>query len=132
MSSFFDRLRTLFGRENGEASNRSTRSILQVDAQQLHRLLQEPVPPLLLDVRDPGAKRTADLGGRNVPLWNVPQQLEDLRTWASRPVVVYCRSGSRSKQAVRLMHEHGIEEVYNLKGGLLSWTRHFGAPVPKR
>ena len=38
-----------------------------------------------------------------------------------REVVVYCRSGSRSAWAVRLLLDRGFESVLNLKGGLLGW-----------
>ncbi len=34
---------------------------------------------------------------------------------------VYCRSGSRSAQACRIMHKQGLENVYNLSRGLIEW-----------
>ena len=38
------------------------------------------------------------------------------------PVYVYCRSGARSASACAMMAQMGFEELYNLKGGILSWT----------
>ena len=35
---------------------------------------------------------------------------------------VYCRSGSRSSQACEIMKQLGLQNVYNLKGGILDWT----------
>lgn len=130
MKTLLERLLTLFRSENGQDAPEGLRGTPEVSVVELHRMLQEAEPPLLLDVRDPVEKRAADLGGRIVPLWTLPQQLDDLRSWAQRPVVVYCRSGNRSRQAVRFLRENGIEQVYNLKGGLLSWARHFGPPKP--
>ena len=37
------------------------------------------------------------------------------------PVLVDCRSGSRSQWAVRLLLSRGYEKVLNLKGGVLAW-----------
>lgn len=34
--------------------------------------------------------------------------------------LVYCRSGNRSGQAVALMQQHGIDQVWDLQGGVLA------------
>ena len=34
---------------------------------------------------------------------------------------VYCRSGARSGQACGLMNQLGIENAYNLAGGIIAW-----------
>ncbi|AOC95793.1 MULTISPECIES: rhodanese-like domain-containing protein [Flavobacterium] len=34
---------------------------------------------------------------------------------------VYCRSGARSAKACQIMNELGIENAYNLLGGILDW-----------
>lgn len=34
---------------------------------------------------------------------------------------VYCRSGSRSRQACNVLHQLGFENAYNLMGGILQW-----------
>jgi len=35
---------------------------------------------------------------------------------------VYCRSGNRSRQAVKVMHDAGFHNVYNLNGGVIDWA----------
>lgn len=35
---------------------------------------------------------------------------------------VYCRSGKRSAMACQIMNQSGIENTYNLQGGILDWT----------
>ena len=35
---------------------------------------------------------------------------------------VYCRSGSRSMTACRIMEEAGLENLYNVKFGLMGWN----------
>ncbi len=39
----------------------------------------------------------------------------------SKNYYVYCRSGARSAQACALMNENGIENAYNLMGGITDW-----------
>lgn len=36
--------------------------------------------------------------------------------------LVYCHSGNRSRQTMFLMRDLGFEEVYNLAGGIISWS----------
>ncbi len=39
----------------------------------------------------------------------------------SKPVFVYCLSGGRSQDAVKKMQKLGFMEIYELKGGFISW-----------
>ena len=36
-------------------------------------------------------------------------------------VLLYCRSGKRSSNAMKIMNELGFKEVYNLEGGIKGW-----------
>lgn len=35
---------------------------------------------------------------------------------------VYCKAGGRSAQACNIMNQLGIENTYNLLGGMMQWT----------
>ncbi len=59
-------------------------------------------------------------GATLIPLEDLPQRVAEIRQ--DRPVVVVCRSGSRSAQAVVLLQKAGFREVANLAGGMLRWT----------
>lgn len=42
-----------------------------------------------------------------------------------KTVMVYCRSGRRSLNAMNLMVKNGFKEVYNMEGGMLVWEKDF-------
>lgn len=87
--------------------------------------------PVLVDVREHFERRIADLPGEGqirIPTGEVLQRMEELQGHGE--VVVYCRSGSRSAWAVRLLRERGLENVMNLKGGILAWAREVDPSVP--
>ncbi|WP_026714518.1 rhodanese-like domain-containing protein [Flavobacterium daejeonense] len=46
----------------------------------------------------------------------------------SKNYYVYCRSGARSAKACEIMNELGIENAYNLLGGMLDWEGEVVAP----
>ena len=41
---------------------------------------------------------------------------------------VYCRSGNRSGQAVKVMQDAGFTNVFNMNGGVIEWT-NAGLPL---
>lgn len=41
----------------------------------------------------------------------------------SKPVLLYCRSGQRSMNAARKLEKIGFEDIYNLRGGMMAWSR---------
>ena len=78
---------------------------------------------VLLDVRTP-----EEFGQGHVPgALNVDFYAND---FAARldglardvPYVVYCRSGNRSAQAITIMRDQGFSQVWDVDGGIVSWT----------
>lgn len=76
---------------------------------------------VLLDVRTPQEYRDGHIpGSKNVPL----QSLDAAGSVPARkdaPLFVYCRSGARSSQAVKLLARMGYGSVKNI-GGIAAYT----------
>ena len=51
-------------------------------------------------------------GAINIPLRKIAEKMDDFHQM-SQPIIVYCRSGNRSEQAMKLLKALGIPEVYN-------------------
>jgi rhodanese-related sulfurtransferase len=77
----------------------------------------------LIDVREEFEYDTSNIGGLNIPLGNV--LLEKDKIARDKPVVVHCRSGKRSAQAISLLEKEGFTDLYNLQGGILAWRDTF-------
>ena len=41
----------------------------------------------------------------------------------SKPIFLYCRSGNRTSSAAAKIAKLGFEEVYDLQGGIMSWSK---------
>lgn len=93
----------------------------------LARRLEEPNPPLVVDVRTPeeyaGDGHIA--GSRLLPLSTLLQRRNELPP--DRPIVFVCRSGSRSHVACEQLARLGFTNTINLAGGMLAW-RQAGLP----
>lgn len=78
---------------------------------------------ILLDVRTPAEFDQGHLDGAvNVDIF----QSRYFKSYCDtldreKPVYLYCRSGSRSRTASRILTRMGFKEVYDLRGGILNW-----------
>ena len=75
----------------------------------------------LLDVREPNEWAISDLpGSTKIPLGALPQRFSELSK--DKEVVVYCRTGGRSGQAVQFLQQMGYSGAKNLTGGINRWA----------
>jgi adenylyltransferase/sulfurtransferase len=82
----------------------------------------------LLDVREPQEWEISHLpGARLIPLGELPSRLHELTN--SDPIVVYCRTGQRSTQALNLLQTAGYQRIEHLKGGIDAWAREVDPTV---
>ena len=84
----------------------------------------------LLDVRQPGEYEKSHIpGAKLIPL---PELQSDLfRIHPDRMTIVYCRSGNRSRSGVGILMGAGLENVYNMEGGILAYNGLVAAGPPE-
>jgi sulfur-carrier protein adenylyltransferase/sulfurtransferase len=75
----------------------------------------------IIDVREPFEFELGNIGGVNIPLGTLDQNLKLISK--DKQVIVLCKSGGRSSQAVAKLKELGYSNVINLSGGLLQWKK---------
>jgi phage shock protein E len=82
-----------------------------------------------LDVRTPGEFNEGHIEGAQLidfQSGNFENEIAALDK--SKTYAVYCRSGNRSGQAVKVMREAGFKNLYNLNGGVIDWA-NAGLPL---
>ncbi|MCH7817685.1 MAG: rhodanese-like domain-containing protein [Proteobacteria bacterium] len=57
----------------------------------------------------------------NIPMSKLKQRLTELQKHKAKPVVVVCKLGQQSGEAVKTLQEAGHAEVFKLAGGLAEW-----------
>ena len=90
-----------------------------ISVEELKRLRDERVDFTLLDVREPHEYEICHLGGKLIPLASLAGHLDELDR--SAHIVVHCRSGGRSANAVKAMRDAGFANAWNVNGGILAW-----------
>jgi adenylyltransferase/sulfurtransferase len=83
----------------------------------------------ILDVRSPEEWQICRLAqARLIPLNELPARIGELDP--VRDLVVHCKTGPRSAQAVKLLHESGFPNAKNLRGGILEWAQKIDPSLP--
>jgi rhodanese-related sulfurtransferase len=101
---------------------------LEVDPAGLASWLAEQQPPQVIDVRETYERDAGHIEGtRHVELTQLPAQSAELER--ERPLVFYCRSGSRSLMAAQAFRASGFT-AFSLQGGLLRWVQEGHALSP--
>ncbi len=102
--------------------------IKEIDAAELSKQLSSttenslPEKLRLIDVRTPAeVARGKIAGSENLPLHVIPLKIEELDT--DETIVFYCQTGARSAQARAFMTSKGVDNCYNLRGGIVTWAR---------
>jgi len=93
-------------------------------AEDIYKMLtEEPSQIILLDVRTEAEyeEEHIQIEGvetKNIPLSEIEERLNELNK--SKVLIVYCRSGARSRQACEILAQHNFT-VFNLEGGITAW-----------
>jgi rhodanese-related sulfurtransferase len=94
----------------------------EITAKEVKQRLDAGEPLILIDVREPYEHDEFDIGGTNIPVTELPFRLDELKQLGNGDLVLYCQSGNRSILAQKLLAmQFGIEDSYNLKGGVNAW-----------
>ena len=77
---------------------------------------------IVVDIRE---KKEFDTGhivdSINIPMPKLSQRITELQKHKDKPIVVVCKLGQQSAEAVKLLQEAGHTEVVRMTGGLSEW-----------
>jgi rhodanese-related sulfurtransferase len=102
--------------------------IKEITPTDLSRLMEQADHFNLVDIRTPAEVERGVIPTATVLAMNqIPLNL-DFFSISRKQIVIYCRTGSRSAQVCRFLNQQGINNVINLRGGLVKWVSN-GFPL---
>jgi adenylyltransferase/sulfurtransferase len=113
----------------GEEEPEGDLHVPEITARELKERLDKAEDIFILDVREPHEYQICNLNGHLIPLGELPRRVHELDS--AREIVAHCKSGKRSAQAVDFLRQAGFRKVYNLRGGILSWSTEVDPSVPR-
>jgi rhodanese-related sulfurtransferase len=74
-----------------------------------------------IDVREEWEYEEDNIGALNIPLGQLPHQLDEINEFKNKELVVHCRSGARSANAKKFLETKGYTKVRNVLGGIMAY-----------
>jgi sulfur-carrier protein adenylyltransferase/sulfurtransferase len=100
-----------------------------ITVHELKRKMDAQEKFLLIDVREPFEHEIARIeGAKLIPLSALAERAGELE---NGEIIVHCHSGVRSAQAVELLRQAGLSNVYSVEGGIDAWSEHIDPRVPQ-
>jgi len=94
----------------------------EIKPDELVKLIEKNDHIELIDIRTPAeVERGVILNAKTLPMHLIPLNI-DYFSSSRNQIVLYCRTGSRSAQACRFLNKQGINNVINLRGGVVKWS----------
>ncbi len=102
---------------------------IDIDPARVADWLAEDPAPQVIDVREAYEREAGHItGSRHIALNQLTDQAATVAR--ERPVVFYCRLGSRSDMAAQAFRAAGYE-AYSMSGGLVRWAQEGRALEPE-
>ena len=99
-----------------------------ISIEQARRLIESNPDLVIVDVRTPEEFATGYLEGAVNLCVECDAQLLLDNLDPNDDILLYCRTGRRSANALGVLRENGYEKVYNMLGGITAWT-NAGYPI---
>lgn len=101
----------------------------EITVQELQKLKESGADFQLIDVREPHEYDICNIGGELIPMSSIPEHIDQISK--DKQVVIHCRSGKRSGDTITwLERNHQFTNLYNLKGGILTWAKEIDPEMP--
>ena len=86
------------------------------------KLINDGEVTLILDVRNEDEFAEGHLKNAiQIPVKELKENLSDIEKFKDELVLVYCRSGKRSAEAVDILKENGFKNIVHMKDGISKW-----------
>jgi len=89
-----------------------------IDAAKLQQRINNGEALNLLDVREAIEYHTFNIGGINIPVSKLKENINSISYNKTDEIIVICSAGIRSETSQTILTQNGYENVLNLKGGL--------------
>ena len=99
-----------------------SQAVDEISVHALKDLLDQKETLTLLDVREPNEHEICNIEDATLlPLSQVETSLDQFSK--DQRIVIHCKSGVRSANAVRKFNDAGFKNVQNVSGGIIAWAK---------
>jgi sulfur-carrier protein adenylyltransferase/sulfurtransferase len=102
-----------------------------ITAQELKDMIDSGKDFALIDVREPNEYEIVSIpGAKLIPKDRILSGEALAEIPQDKPVVLHCKSGGRSAEALGALHKAGFSDAVHLGGGVLAWVNQIDPSLP--
>ncbi len=110
---------------NGNGQQAGAATFKNISPQEVKAKIENKEDIVLLDVRTPG-EFNGPLGHIDnailIPVQELGSRLKELEPYKDKEIIVYCRSGNRSRAATKILLKNGFNAI-NMTHGMKGWNQ---------
>ena len=113
-----------------EAPAQTVETMDEISVTQLKARMDSGEKLTLIDVREPYEVAIAKIpGAKLIPLGQIAERAGELDP--NSEILLHCRSGKRSADALHILKSKGFTNLKNVTGGILAWSAEVDPSVPQ-
>jgi adenylyltransferase/sulfurtransferase len=110
-------------------SNETSEDKWMISPYELSKKLTANEDVLLLDVREPHELEISSIkGAKLIPLGQLASRINELD--GAQEVILFCKSGIRSRRGLEILTSMGLNNVKHLQGGINAWAVNIDPSMP--
>lgn len=103
--------------------------VKEIDVTELKERLDQGTNLRLVDIRSDMELMAGVIpNAEHMAMHLIPLKMQEFSADPDKEVILYCRSGARSYHACSYLNQQGIDNVVNLRGGIIAWAQN-GFPI---
>jgi len=96
-------------------------NIKEISVQSLNKKINNNEDFSLIDVRENKELKISKISQAiHIPMNAIPDNLNQISS--EKMIIIMCKSGGRSAKVCEYLSAQGYSNIYNLKGGIISWA----------
>lgn len=109
-------------KSNTKLNSSKNDRVTNVTTSEAHKLISSKKNLVILDVRTNEEYKSGHIKNSIlIPSTELDLNIEQISKFKENPVLVYCRTGRRSKDAVDILVKNGFKEIYHMNQGISAW-----------
>ena len=98
---------------------RNINDIQEIEKEELKYAIESGEKFILVDVRSPQEFEEGAIAfATNIPLYELNAVADFILPNDNQKIILYCKTGIRSKKAYKILEKKGYKNIYSLKGGI--------------
>lgn len=119
-------LQILFSIEPLKGISNSEDSYTTITSSEANKLIQNGTIELILDVRTASEYCLGHISNASlITSSEIDERKDELPSNLSTPILIYCKSGTRSATVSSKLASEGYSRIFNMKGGFSLWSKDF-------